>query len=66
MPYDNAYCEITKLSEELDHLDDPRQGVVRVQQRMKQYREAGLKVPDQLLRMERQLKIDCVLQSQGR
>lgn len=64
--HDQAYGDINTLFRELEDLDDPRQGVARVQERMRQYREAGLKVPEELVRTERQLKTECALASQGR
>lgn len=63
---DQMHSEIAEISHELDKLDDPRACYVLVQQRIRQYRQSGSQVPEQLLRIERQVMEDCMAASQGR
>ncbi len=51
---------------ELNNVDDPREGVALVRQQIARLAAAGVEVPDELVRTERQFQTECVLQSQGR
>lgn len=46
--------------------DDPRRCYALVQERIKEYRQSGHSVPDDLMRIERALMVDCLSASQGR
>lgn len=46
--------------------DDPRACYALVQRRIREYRQAGRSVPDDLARMERSLMTECMAASQGR
>jgi hypothetical protein len=46
--------------------DDPRQCYAMVKQRISEYRQSGNQVPDDLVRLERTLMVECMQQSQGR
>ena len=46
--------------------DDPRRCVALVQQRMREYRQTGSTIPDDLVRLERRLVTECMAASQGR
>ena len=46
--------------------DDPRRCVALVQQRIRQYRQTGETIPDDLVRLERSLMTECMAASQGR
>jgi hypothetical protein len=58
--------EIAQLNLELELTDDPREGYAKVQAKIRGYRQAGIKVPDDLVLIERQLVADCLAASQGR
>lgn len=59
-------AEIADLNVRLDQLDDPRQCLVVLQERMNQMRSAGWIIPDDIKMMERQLMAECLAESQGR
>lgn len=46
--------------------DDPRRCVALVQQRMREYRQTGSTIPDDLVLLERRLMTECMAASQGR
>lgn len=46
--------------------DDPRRCYALVQQKIREYRQAGDNVPDDLVRMEKTLMTECLAESQGR
>ncbi len=46
--------------------DDPRRCVALVQQRMREYRQTGTSIPEDLVRLERRLMTECMAASQGR
>lgn len=46
--------------------DDPRRCVALVQQRIREYRQTGTSIPDDLVRLERTLMTECMAASQGR
>lgn len=58
--------EIAQLNSELEQSDDPREGYAKVQARIRGYRQAGVRVPDELALMEKHLMAECVAASQGR
>jgi hypothetical protein len=58
--------EIAALNNELDQTDDPREGYAKVQAKIRKFRQAGQKVPDDLVLIERRLMHECMLASQGR
>lgn len=58
--------EIAALNNELDLTDDPREGYAKVQAKIRKFRQAGHKVPDDLVLIEKRLMHECMLASQGR
>ena len=46
--------------------DDPRRCVALVQQRMREYRQTGTSIPEDMVRLERRLMTECMAASQGR
>lgn len=58
--------EIAEISQTIEGIEDPRQCYALVQERIKRMRQAGIAVPDDLKRMERQLMVECLAESQGR
>lgn len=59
-------AEIAELHGLIADIDDPRACAVMVRERIEQYRAAGRAVPDDLSRIEKQLRTECMLASQGR
>ena len=58
--------EIAQLNTELEETDDPREGYAKVQAKIRSYRQAGIKVPDDLALIEKRLVAECMAASQGR
>jgi hypothetical protein len=58
--------EIAQLNSELEETDDPREGYVKVQAKIRGYRQAGKRVPDYLALIEKRLAAECMAASQGR
>ncbi len=58
--------EIARLNSELEQTDDPRDGYAKVQAKIRGYRQAGVKVPDDLVLIEKRLVAECLAASQGR
>lgn len=59
--------EIADLVQQMEQSeDDPRRCYALVKQRIAECRTSGRAVPDDLVRMERSLKLECLSQSQGR
>jgi hypothetical protein len=58
--------EIAQLNSELEESDDPRECYAKVQAKIGQYRQEGIKVPDDLALIERRLVAECMAASQGR
>lgn len=58
--------EIAQLNWELEQTEDPREGYAKVQAKIRAYRQAGIKVPDDLMLIEKQLLAECLAASQGR
>jgi hypothetical protein len=58
--------EIAELNSELEQTDDPRECYTKVQAKIRQYRQAGIQVPDDLALIEKRLMAECMAASQGR
>lgn len=58
--------EIAEINDLIDELDDPRDSFAIVQERIREYRDAGWPVPQDLVRIERNLMTDLMAESQGR
>jgi hypothetical protein len=58
--------EIAQLNVELEQTDDPREAYAMVQAKVRRYRQAGEKVPDDLALIEKRLMHECMAASQGR
>lgn len=58
--------EIAQLSSELEQLDDLREGYARVRAKILGYRQAGMRVPEELTLLEKHLVAECMAASQGR
>ena len=58
--------EIAELNSELEDVEDPRECYAMVEERIRRYRQAGKKVPDDLALIERRLMNECMAASQGR
>ena len=59
--------EIAELVQQMEQSeDDPRRCYAIVQQRIREYRQAGHSVPDDLARIEKTLMTECMAASQGR
>jgi hypothetical protein len=46
--------------------DDPRACYALVKKRISEYRQSGNAIPDDLMRIERSLMVECMQESQGR
>ena len=57
--------EIALINSELERTEDPRSAMALVQVRIREMEKSGRKVPDDLIRLERNLKADCISQSRG-
>lgn len=58
--------EIAQLNSELEQTDDPRECYAKVLAKIRRYRQAGIKVPDDLALIEKRLVAECMAASQGR
>ena len=58
--------EIEQLNSELEQTDDPREGYAKVLGKIRSYRQAGIKVPDDLALIEKRLVVECMAASQDR
>lgn len=59
--------EIAELVQQMEQSeDDPRRCYALVKQRISEYRQMGSTIPDDLVRMERALMVECMQESQGR
>lgn len=62
-----GYVEIADLVQQMEQTaDDPRQCYAIVQQRIAEVRQMGAPVPEDLARLERNLMVECLAESQGR
>jgi hypothetical protein len=59
MPH-QMQAEIAALNTELDQMDDPREGYAKVQAKIRKLRQAGQKVPDDLVLIEKRLMHECM------
>lgn len=57
--------QIARINSELERTEDPRSAMALVQARIRELENSGRKVPDDLVRLERNLKADCISQSRG-
>ena len=57
--------DIAWINSELERTEDPRSAMALVQARIQEFEKSGRKVPDDLVRLERNLKADCISQSRG-
>lgn len=64
--YSQMQSEIAEINGEIEELDDLRARYTLVQARIRHYRQTGLKVPEDLLMIERRLIRECMEMSQGR
>lgn len=64
-PY-QMQAEIAELNGRIADIEDPRTGFAIVRERIEQYRAAGLAIPADLANIEKQLRAECMLASQGR
>ncbi|PPC81717.1 MAG: hypothetical protein CTY31_13430 [Hyphomicrobium sp.] len=59
--------EIADLVHQMEQSeDDPRRCYALVKQRISEFRQSGYAIPDDLVRMERALMVECMQASQGR
>jgi hypothetical protein len=59
--------EIAELVQQMEQSeDDPRRCYALVKQRITEHRQMGHSVPEDLVRIERALMVECMQQSQGR
>ena len=59
--------EIAELVQQMEQSeDDPRRCYALVKQRISHYHQMGTSIPEDLVRMERALMVECMLESQGR
>ena len=59
--------EIADLVQQMEQSeDDPRRCYALVKQRIADCRKTGRAIPEDLVRMERSLKLECLSESQGR
>jgi hypothetical protein len=63
---EQMHSEIAELSLRMEEIDDPRRCYALIQERIRQYRQRGYDIPEELVRMERRLAADCLIESQGR
>lgn len=63
---DQMQAEIADLNVRLDQMDDPRQCLVLLQEKIGQMMSAGWMIPEDIKVMERQLMAECLAESQGR
>lgn len=59
-------AEIAELNTCIADIEDPRAGFAMVRERIERYREAGMAIPEDLTRIEKRLRTECMLASQGR
>ncbi len=57
--------DIAWINSELERTEDPRSAMALVQARIRELEKFGRKVPDDLIRLERNLNADCISQSRG-
>lgn len=63
----DVIADITDLVSQMEQSeDDPRRCFALVQQRIRQYRQSGAHIPEDLVRLEHRLMTECMAASQGR
>jgi hypothetical protein len=63
---EKLYEDFAVIMGEIDSTDDPRAAYAMVQERINEFRSAGWAVPDDLIRIERNLMTEFMAESQGR
>lgn len=63
---EKLYEDFAVIMDEIHGTEDPRQAYAIVKDRIQEYRSAGWAVPDDLIRVERNLMSECAAESQGR
>lgn len=63
---DQPQSDVADLNQQMENIEDPRRCYALVQDRIRQYRQRGTRVPPDLALLERQLLNDCLAESQGR
>lgn len=63
---EKLYEDFAVVIGEIHSTDDPREAYAIVQDRIREYRSAGWAVPDDLIRIERNLMTEFMAESQGR
>ena len=58
------FAELVHQMEQSD--DDPRQCYALVKERISEFRDSGVDIPDELAKLEKRLMTECMLASQGR
>lgn len=58
--------DIAEINAMIEECEDPRDGFAIVQERIREYKDAGWPVPQDLERIERNLITELMAQSQGR
>jgi len=66
MTMEEVQQELAELNGQIDATDDPREGYALVRQKIEQHREAGHTVPEELVRLEKAMQVECLSESQGR
>lgn len=62
-----GHVEIADLMQQMEQTaDDPRHCYALVHQRIEEVRQMGASVPEDLVRLERDLLTECLAESQGR
>lgn len=63
---DQMQSEIAQLNRELEKDDDPRVCYAKVREKIRDLRQAGWQIPDELASIEHLWMTECVAASQGR
>ncbi|MFM7083642.1 MAG: hypothetical protein ACKOW3_01375 [Hyphomicrobium sp.] len=58
--------EIIDINNRIDELDDPRQRYLLLKEKINNFKNRGIKIPESLERLERILLQECLNESQGR
>lgn len=58
--------DASEITASLDDDADPREALALIEDRIKEYREAGWPIPDGLKRIHRSMMTEAMAQSQGR
>lgn len=63
---EDVQAELKELNGQIDELDDPRECYALVHETIRKHEAAGEQVPDDLLRLEKAMEVECLCESQGR